>query len=167
MATKILFFDDEKRIAEVLQKNLELFDFEVTLVSTIREFVAEINKTNITYNLLLMDVMAPLPSEEESKWFTEEEIEHMGGGLNTGVVLIDKIRSFSQEYLDSMSFGLNVGEVLSDKVRNIARYADIPILFYSAKSSIKQFSNASIIIKPALAKDIVEEIKALLKGDVQ
>lgn len=165
MAIKILFFDDEKRIAEVLQKNLELFDLDIKLVSTISEFLAEINKATVTYDLLLMDIMAPMPSEEEKKWFTNEEIGHMGKGLNTGVVLIDKIRNFSQEDFASMSFGTNLGEILADKVRGTAQYADIPVLFYTAKSSVKQFPNAKLLTKPALAKDILNEINELLKKE--
>jgi len=167
MATKILFFDDEKTIAETLKKNLELFDFDVTLVSTISEFFAEINKTNVTYDLLLMDIMAPLPSKEEIKWFTEEEINHMSQGSNTGVVLIDIIRGFSNEEIVSMNLGYNVGEVLTNKVRGTNKYSNIPVLFYTAKNSVKQFANAKLITKPALAKDIVEEIKALLEGGEQ
>jgi CheY-like chemotaxis protein len=163
MDKKILFFDDEQGIA-VVQKNLELFGYDVKLVSTISEFFAEINKTTVTYDLLLMDIMAPMPSEEEKKRFTDDEIAHMDAGLSTGVVLIDKIRNFSQSDNVSMCSGANVGEVLANKVGGIARYVNIPVLFYSAKSSVKQFPNMKLITKPALAKNIVEEIEALLKG---
>jgi CheY-like chemotaxis protein len=163
MATKILFFDDEKRIAEILQKNLELFGYDVKLVSTISEFVAEINETTETYDLLLMDIMAPMPSEEERNLFTDDELDHMERGLNTGVVLIDKIR-VNADTLASMNFGLNVGEVLTERARGITRYTNIPVLFYSAKSRVKQFPNSKLITKPALAKDIINEIKQLLEG---
>ncbi len=167
MATKILFFDEEKKIAEVLRDNLKLFDYDVKLVSTITDFMTEIYKTTVTYNLLLMDIMAPLPSEEEKEqWFTKEEIDHMANGLNTGVVLIDKIRSLSQEAY--INFGKNVGEELPLKDRGIAKYANIPVLFYSAKRSAKDFPHAKLITKPALAKDILCEIETLLeKGGKQ
>ncbi|MDR1342587.1 MAG: hypothetical protein LBK18_04930 [Prevotellaceae bacterium] len=165
MAKKILFFDDERRIAEILQKNLELFGYDVKLVSTISDFVAEINRTTITYDLLLMDIMAPMPSEEEMKWFTIEEKGHMEEGRNTGVVLVDKIRDLNLGDINSMALGLNVGVVLTDKVRGIARYANIPVLFYSAKSYVKSFPKSKLITKPALTKDIVKEIETLLQPE--
>ncbi|MDR2815528.1 MAG: hypothetical protein LBB62_02335 [Proteiniphilum sp.] len=167
MTVKILFFDDEKRIAETLQKNLELFNYEVKLVSTITDFVAEINNATVTYDLLLMDIMAPMPSEMEKNWFNPEELNHMEKGLKTGQVLVDKIRYFNAHDLKSMNRGSNVGEVLTEKVRGIAKYVNVPVLFYSAKSSVKEFPNAKLITKPALARDIVDAIESLLKGGTQ
>jgi len=155
MATKILFFDDEKRIAEILQKNLELYGYEVTLVSTISEFFAEINNIAVKYNLVLMDIMAPMPNADEMQWFSKSEIENMNEGISIGEILADKIRTGNET---------NVGEVLAEKIRGIAKYANVPILFYSAKGRVKEYSNAKFLPKPALAKDIVEEIKKLLSG---
>lgn len=139
MATKILFFDDEKGIAEILQKNLELFNYDVKLVSTISELFAEINNTNITYNLMLMDIMAPMPNSNEKNMFSSLELSNMDNGIR-------------------------IGEIFVDKIRCIGKYSNVPILFYSAKGSVKSYPNTKFLPKPALAKDIVEEIKTLLGG---
>jgi CheY-like chemotaxis protein len=140
MATKILFFDDEKNIAEIVQKNLALFGFDVILVSTITELFAEIENESITYNLVLMDIMAPKPSKDEEK------------------------NKFTPLELSNMSNGIRIGEILVNKIRNISRYADIPILFYSARDNVKTPYNTKHIRKPALAKEIIEGINSLLKG---
>jgi DNA-binding NtrC family response regulator len=141
MAAKILYFDDKKQTGEILQKNLELFDYDVNLVSTFRDFIGEIHNETVTYDLLLMDIMAVMPSEEEREWFTTAEIEYMDKGRNIGVVLVEK-------------------------VRDVTKYINIPILFYSVKSYVKQFPYSKLT-EPALTKDIVEKIKQLLKGGEQ
>jgi DNA-binding response OmpR family regulator len=164
MKTKILFFDDERRIAEVLQKNLELYDYEVTLVSTIGDFFVEINNLAITYDLIIMDIMAPLPDGNDVKWFSESEINNMDGGIRSGEVIADKIRNSNEPEYVAMNLSSSIGEVLADKIRGIVRYANVPILFYSAKGSVKSFSNAIYLSKPTLARDIVKEISVLLKN---
>lgn len=138
MAKKILFFDDEKNIAETLQKNLELFNYDVVLVSSISELFAQIENAATNYDLVLMDIMAPVPSENEEKC------------------------RFSPLELSNMSNGIRVGEILVDKIRSNQKYTNLPVLFYSARDNVKEYTNAKFIKKPALAKNIVEEIEKLL-----
>ncbi|MCL2682224.1 MAG: hypothetical protein FWE63_01905 [Bacteroidales bacterium] len=143
MKKRILYFDDED-IAETMQKNLELFDFDVILVSTITDFFEKIDSNNV-YDLLLMDIMAPVPSSDDEK------------------------NKFSRNELSNMeeAEGRNVGEVLAYKITNMPKYSNTPVLFYSARAYVntERYKKARHIRKPELAETIVEEIKNLLKSE--
>lgn len=136
LKAKILFFDDEKAIAETLQKNVELFNFDVTLVSTISELFEKINKDDV-YDLIIMDCMSPMPSSDEVKQFSSKELSNMDNGRR-------------------------VGEILVEKIRSETKYANVPVLFYSAREYVKSYTKAKHIRKPELAKTIVGEINNLL-----
>lgn len=141
MKRKILFFDDEKDIAEPMQKNLEVFDYDVTLVCTINEFYECIDDISVSYDLLLMDVMSPLPTEEiEISKFTQRELANMNNGLHVGEIIVEKLRSNTK-----------------------SKYVDVPILFYSIRENVRVFEKSKHIRKPVLVKDLIEEIDNLLK----
>ena len=138
---KILFFDDED-IAETLQKNLELFDYDVTLASNITAFFDKVDSSKV-YDLVIMDIMAPMPSsDEERNKFTKDELLNMAGGHR-------------------------IGEILADKITNMSKYSNIPVLFYSARANVntERYKKAKHIRKPELAKTIVDEINNLLKPE--
>jgi len=137
MNKKILFFDDEKEIAETLQKNLELFDFDVTLVSNVSALFDKINSEDV-YNLIIMDCMAPEPSSDEEK------------------------KLFSSKELSNMENGIRVGEILVEKIRCYENYSNVPVLFYSARADVKLYEKTKHLRKPELAKTIVQEINSLL-----
>ena len=136
MNERILFFDDEEMIAKTMQNNLKLFGFDITLISSIGGFLEEI-KSNTDYDLVIMDVMAPMPSDDIKKSFTAIEISNMANGIK-------------------------VGEVLMSKIRKVDKYANIPILIYSARPESKAFKNSKYIRKPDLARNINDEIENLL-----
>ena len=138
MDKKILFFDDEKNIAETMQKNLELFGYNVTLVSSIADLLEEIAR-DIDYDLIIMDIMAPIPYNDDRNRFSMSEISNMCNGIK-------------------------VGEVLVDKIRQIDKYINIPILIYSARSDVKTFTKSKHLRKPALVKTVIEEIEKLLNN---
>ncbi len=139
MAKKILFFDDEREIAMSMQKNLEINDYDVDLVCTINEFIESIENNSITYDLILMDVMSPLPNGDEKSKFSKTE-------------------------LDNMNYGLHVGEVLADKIRNnhYSKYAKVPIIFYTIRNNVRAFDNSKHVRKPVLVKELIEEIDKLI-----
>lgn len=139
---KILYFDDEPFISKALANHLELFDWDVTLVSEIDELFEKLS--NNDYSLLILDVMAPIPDMKNTHVsFSADEIKEMDGGLNTCVVLAKKIW---------------------------ATYKDLPILFLSARriSTISQLSplyKYEYIRKPELAKTINDKLLQLLSSN--
>ena len=144
MATKkkILFFDDEPTISKSLVALLRLYDWDVKDVSTIKEFFEEI--TNHDYDVLIIDIMAPI-NAENSNYFSPKEIEKMDNGMSTGIVLAVKTWKMNNK-----------------------KYKDLPVLFLSARSSdFKSTQNifpgkCSFLGKPALIASINEELSNLL-----
>lgn len=138
---KVLFFDDELFISRVLAESLQLFGWDVTLVSEINELFKIIKSE--CYDIIILDIMAPVPEiENESIIFTKNEIDEMDKGINTGVVVAKKIWELKQE---------------------------IPILFLSAKqinntiAQLPKARNFGYIRKPEHARIISDKLLELLK----
>lgn len=86
---KVLFFDDEPFISNSLANSLELFGWNVSLVSSAEELFEELSDL---YNILILDIMAPVPkSDFSSMSFSKTEIKDMENGMSTGIVLAKKI----------------------------------------------------------------------------
>ncbi len=142
---KVLYFDDEPFICQSLALNLNLFGWDVTLVYDINDLFYNL-KTN-QYNILLIDAMAPVPeTHNENIIFSDTEIEEMGQGMNTGIVLAKKIWTIED-----------------------GKFNSLPILFLSARQRpeiINQFllskKKCDWLRKPQLAKTIDEKLKELL-----
>lgn len=139
---KVLHFDDEPFITMALDQNLELYGWDVILVSGVDDFFRELK--NNQYDAIIMDIMAPIPPlENEHVKFTQKEIDEMNGGMNTGVVLAKKVLSK-------------------------AEYANTPILFLSARRNPllenHELNNykCHYIRKPALALDVSNALQDLL-----
>ena len=90
MKNRVLHFDDEPFQARALAENLKFFGWDVTLVSEIDGLFKELNNNH--YDVLIMDIMAPIPQlENEHVTFSSEDIQRMDDGLNTGVIITEKI----------------------------------------------------------------------------
>jgi DNA-binding response OmpR family regulator len=138
---KVLYFDDEPFITQALAQSLELFGWDVILVSEIDVLFREL-KTH-QFNVLILDIMAAVPnSENRYVSFTPEEIDKMDNGLNVGIVLAKKIW-----------YELKM---------------NIPILFLSAKRNpipeepeLDEIKCA-YLRKPQLAKEVEKRLNELL-----
>lgn len=143
---RILFFDDEPFIANVLIDNLrrnfgwnESNDREITFVSSSKELFDEV-KSETTYDLFVMDIMAPIFQIEQAFDFSKKEIEAMQDGENTGMVF-------------------------AEKIRQIGKYKNVPILFLSARRQpANMLDNTAYIEKPVFAKVISEKMEKLIKN---
>lgn len=86
---KILYFDDEPFLSKCLVDSLK-DDWDVTFVKCVDELFKELNRHK--FDILILDIMAPIPEMEYPYVsFTNREIEEMDEGINTGVVLAEKI----------------------------------------------------------------------------
>ncbi len=139
---RVLHFDDDPFQASALRNSLELFGWDVTLVSEIDELFKELNNNH--YDALIMDIMAPTPSANNRYvTFTRKEIENMNNGMNTGVVLTKKILT-------------------------MPKYKGIPILFLSARKAPflenpeLNNCNCDYLRKPQLARSVDIKLKELL-----
>lgn len=91
---RVLFFDDEPFISKALANSLTLFEWDVTFVDNINDLFKELK--NNSFDILLLDIMAPIPEMENSNVsFSEKEINEMDNGMNTGIVLARKIWEFN------------------------------------------------------------------------
>lgn len=144
---KVLFFDDEPSITNYLVMNLRdnygwKGEKEITFVSTVEDLLNEINKNDVTFDLFVLDVMAPMPSEELKKQFSKDE-------------------------LDKMDSGRCLGFVMAEKIRRIDKYKSVPVLYLSARinSSIPDLEReyTFYLRKPVSAKEITQKMKELLK----
>ncbi len=141
---KVLFFDDEPFISGALAQTLQFYEWDVKLVSEINELFKIIKETKEHYDIVILDIMAPIPDKNNSYIdFKKNEIEDMNKGMSTGIVLAKRIWSISQ-------------------------YEQIPILFLSAKSNPIQSDkeleakNCDYLRKPALASDVSEKLEEML-----
>ena len=136
----VLYFDDEPYITRALARSLESNNLNVTLVSEIEDVFKELNTGK--YNIIMLDIMAPIP-DINNKYFSPQEIDEM------------------IEYQ-----GINVGVILAKRIwKNYNK--DIPILFFSAKSSpiveypeLKKYK-CDFLSKPQLASTVLEKLKEL------
>lgn len=138
--SKILFFDDEALTSESLVRNLcNNYSYDIVYVSSIFDFIDKL--TSEKFSLLMIDVMAPVPADLEALGFNKEEIADINA---TG--------------------GMNVGVVLASRVWRIDDYAQVPVIFLTAKSSFQlpRKDNCCILRKPMLAKNISQEIDRLM-----
>lgn len=141
---RILFFDDEPFIAMLLIDNLrrnfgwnKSKDREITFVSSSKELLDEV-KSETTYDLFVMDIMAPIFQEQASD-FSKKEIEAMQDGENTGVVF-------------------------AEKIRQMEKYKNVPILFLSARRKpAYMLGKTAYIEKPAFAIEVSEKMEELIK----
>ena len=94
---RILFFDDEPFISSYLFKNLQenygwKGNKEIIFVSTIEELLEQINNNDVCYDLFILDIMVPTPSDGLKKLFTQHELDAMNSGMSFGLVIAKKIR---------------------------------------------------------------------------
>lgn len=146
---RILFFDDEKFITELIIENLqknygwlkEEFG-EITYVQTPKELFEKAEDKRIKYDLFVLDIMVPIDQInqiEKPGFFSEEEIDRMQEGDNTGVVFAEKLRS-------------------------MPNYTNVPILFLSARIQPSQMmENTDYLEKPPFAEVVSEKMKKMLK----
>lgn len=142
---KVLYFDNERFIPYSLAENLELFGWNVTLVSESDELFEQLR--NHLFDILILDIMAPIPElKNEYVIFSKSDLEEMDGGIHTGIVLAKKIWE-----MDS--------------------YKNTPILFFSSMhfpDSIHQFMNegkkCDYLCKPELSRIINERLDLLLNS---
>ena len=142
---RVLHFDDEPFLISALAKSLEFWDWDVTFVSEIDELFYELKNNH--YDVLIMDIMAPTPQlENDHVTFSQEEIQRMSNGLNTGVIL-------------------------TEKIWRLEEYRDIPVLFLSARNRPDEITlflqsghKCEYLIKPQLAKTIDEKLRELLSN---
>ncbi len=145
MKYRILHFDDEPFILKALAEILKLLGWDVTLVSEIDELFKELKNNH--FDVLIMDIMAPTPQlENDHVTFSQEEIQRMSNGLNTGVIL-------------------------TEKIWRLEEYRDIPVLFLSARNRpdkitlfLQSGHKCEYLIKPQLAKTIDEKLRELLSN---
>lgn len=142
----ILYFDADPYIAQNLCCTLRLYDCNLVMASEIDSLFWEL--TNFQYDTLILDIMAPVPNmKNRFVNFNSSEIEAMCGGMNTGIVLAEKI----WEYKNNIDF---------------------PILFLSARrrpNEIVQFilkgRKCEYLRKPQLAKDIHAALQRLINKE--
>ena len=142
---RVLHFDDEPFVISALAKSLEFWGWDVTFVDEIDELFYELK--NIHFDALIMDIMAPTPQHENDHvTFSSEEIQRMDRGMNTGVILTEKIWQLEE-------------------------YREIPVLFLSARNRPDEITlflqsghKCEYLIKPQLAKTIDEKLRELLSN---
>lgn len=142
---KILFFDDEPFVTKILIDNLERNfgwnkskDREITFVSSGKELFDEV-KSDTTYDLFVIDIMAPIYEIEQVSDFSKKEIEAMQDGENTGVIF-------------------------AGKIRQMEKYQNVPILFLSARRKpAYMLEKTAYIEKPAFAREVSEKMEELIK----
>ena len=138
---RVLYFDDEPFISSALVQNLNLFKWNVVLVSTIDDLFKEL-KTH-QYGILMLDLMVPIPNKE------------------------NKYVSFSAKEIDGMNMGINVGVVIAKKVWKELN-KNIPILFLSARRNPipedPELNNykCDYLRKPQLVRVVDEKLTELL-----
>ena len=144
---KVLFFDDEPSITNYLVMNLRdnygwKGEKEITFVSTVEDLLNEINKNDVTFDLFVLDVMVPMPSEELKK-------------------------QFSQNELDKMDSGRRLGFVMAEKIRRIDKYKSVPVLYLSARINSpipdSERDYTFYLRKPVSAGEITQKMEDLLK----
>lgn len=141
---RILYFDDEPFISTALAQNLELFGWNVTLVSKAEDLFGKLSEP---FDVIILDIMAPIPDKRiESIEFNKKEIQQMDKGRNTGIVFATKIWDINNQELVNM-----------------------PILFLSARKqpeSINTFQKegrkCACLRKPELVKTIHKKLEELL-----
>lgn len=143
LKSNVLYFDDESSISSALAQNLELFNWNVTLVSKTDFLFEKLN--NDFYDILILDIMAPVP-KQKNKYvvFEKKEMVEMEDGMNTGIVI-------------------------AKKIWEMEKYKDIPILFLSARQRpdsintfIKKGKKCDCLRKPERSETINEIIEKLI-----
>lgn len=138
---KILYFDDDKVPSGFMIKCLQLSNpnLDITYVSDICSFFNEIKaKDKGEYSLIIMDVLSFLSEDCKDK-FDKSEIQSMNDGMYTGRVVIEKIKAI------------------------YPAYKDVKVIFYTILQDIgSNNKNYSIIHKPALSDELLEEINKQL-----
>ena len=142
---RVLHFDDEPLILKALAENLKLLGWDVTHVSEIDRLFKNLNNNH--FDVLIMDIMAPIPElENDHVTFSPEEIQRMDDGLNTGVIL-------------------------TEKIWQLEGYRNIPVLFLSARIHLNEIiqplkigHKCNYLQKPQLAKTIDEKLRELLSN---
>lgn len=145
MKNRILHFDDEPFISMALVRGLEFDGWDVTLVSEIDRLFYKLNNNH--FDVLIMDIMAPIPQlENEHVTFSSEDIQRMDDGLNTGIILTEKIWQLEE-------------------------YRDIPVLFLSARNRPDEIElflqighKCEYLRKPELTETIDEKLRELLSN---
>lgn len=145
MKNRVLHFDDEPFMASALSNSLELYGWDVTLVDEIDGLFYKLKNNH--YDALIMDIMAPIPQlENDHVTFCQKEIQRMDCGMNTGVIL-------------------------TEKIWQLEGYHGIPVLFLSARrcpETITLFSQSGhkceYLRKTQLAETIDEKLRELLSN---
>ena len=139
---RLLLFDNQSFVVKSLVLNLRLLGWDVTFVSSINDLFLELNQS--LYNIIILDVMSPIPSSECKHVFSESDLDDMSNGLTTGVVLAKEIWKMEQ-------------------------YKDTPILFLSGRefprssSKLLEKINCDYMRKPQLAINVDQKLSEMLK----
>lgn len=139
---RVLFFDDEEMTSNITAKALKAYHWDITVVSTIEDFFHELKFND--YDILIMDIMAPLTFlETDFVTLSKKDLKRMNNGMCTGIILTEKIWETED-------------------------YADIPVLFYSAKDkeSFEPIDGKKwyYLEKPEFVKNIHKELCRLLNS---
>lgn len=148
---RILFFDDEPSISGYLVQNLRenygwKGDKKITFVSTVEDLYKEVNDVTVSYNLFVLDVMAPMP-------------------------LGDVKNQFSQSELNKMDKGRLLGYVMAEKIRKMEKYMNVPVLYLTARiiPPIPETKKGYTAYnrKPVSAEEISKTMNELLESSNQ
>ena len=126
---RVLFLDDDLNIANSIKEDLQEYGYEIDLINHPEKALVFFEKKE--YDAILLDLMMPIP-----ELFTLEEKEESNMGMNTGQVIMNRIRRINPK---------------------------IPILIYSARSKIKTDDYSVFIRKPVFTKELAEILKDLIK----
>ena len=123
---KILLIDDAHSDASILSEELTYaINCEIKWVKNADEVMALLAEEK--FDLIVLDIMMPIPTS-----WTDEDFKKSEWGINTGMVLFQKIRE---------------------------KYPRLFILLYSARSEIQIDEYSFYIRKPELAEKVVNKIK--------
>jgi CheY-like chemotaxis protein len=126
---KILLIDDDKKTPAFLIEDLTLtHGYDVVVLTSAVNVIEEMH--NNKFDAIIVDIMLPIPAN-----WTEEEKREANLGLNTGAILIRKIRE---------------------------QFPTIPILVLTAKEFTPEGKNISLVRKPDSIANIVSQIENLL-----
>lgn len=144
---KVLFFDDEPATNNYLIRNLvENYGWNgenrIVFVSTAEGLLRYVNQDDVSYDLFVLDVMAPMPTVGFESQFDQDEINRM----NKGELF---------------------GYVMAEKIRRVEKYNKVPIVFLTGRQippiPEKEKDFTRYIRKPVLADEISMIMDDLLK----
>ena len=115
----LLIYCHEPRCNQSWLITMECSDWEVHFASSIDELFLKLKQRPNYFDILVIDVMAPVPQECNNISFTLPEIIEMREGMNTGVVCAKKIwKDLDRDYPIIFVSARNL-DITSDQELNI------------------------------------------------